>query len=121
MTAAGDRVQDQLARPLMLVLNAVEERAEEDAGDAGGDRAEDEAEGADAATLTPARRAASGLPPTAYMWRPNCVRSSRSVQATSTARTSGRTHGHARDAARFARLTLQMATTAIPAAPGRRS
>ena len=45
------------------------------------------------ATLIPARRAASALPPTAYTWRPHAVRVSRKVRTTSSAPTMGTTIG----------------------------
>src|SRR5215469_17224016 len=65
-----------------------------------------------AGTLTPARRAASGLPPMAYIYRPKRVRWSTSVQTPSTARTIGITHGTpATDFRAVPRFWLQMTTT----------
>ena len=65
--------------------------------------------------LMPARRAASGLPPIAYMERPNFVRSSRMVQAPRMTRTIGTTHGTPARTPKLARLMFEMATRTIPA------
>src|SRR5580704_9997859 len=65
--------------------------------------------------LMPARRAASGLPPVAYMYRPNFVRWSTSVQAAHSTRTIGITQGiPVTDRSELPRLTEQMITTAAP-------
>ena len=45
------------------------------------------------ATLIPARRAASALPPTAYRWRPQAVRVSRNVRVTTRISTTSTTQG----------------------------
>src|ERR1019366_6279636 len=66
--------------------------------------------------LMPARLAASALPPTAYMYRPNRVRPSRKLQATSTTRTTTTTHGTPRTTVRpTPRSVLPISTTTTPA------
>src|SRR6266568_5734669 len=65
--------------------------------------------------LMPARRAASALPPIAYMYRPNRVRPSRKLYATSTTRITSTTHGTPRTTTAIPRLVLPMSTTTTPA------
>src|SRR3954447_7491705 len=65
--------------------------------------------------LTPARRADSGLPPMAYTYRPNLVRPSRNVHATSTPSTRKTTYGTPWIGEFTPRSVLQMRTTTTPA------
>src|SRR3954452_15672555 len=67
--------------------------------------------------LMPARRAASGLPPMAYTYRPNLVRPRRNVHIASTPRTMSRTHGTPRSDRNWVpRFVLQMSTITTPTA-----
>ena len=65
-------------------------------------------------TLMPARRAASGLAPIAYMYRPSRVRPSRIEYANRTSPTKGTTQGTPLSGTSRPRLRLQMYTTTIP-------
>ena len=66
------------------------------------------------ATLMPARRAASGLAPMAYRYRPVLVRANSQDQARTTARTNGTTHGTPWRGTSEPRFTLQTTTRATP-------
>src|ERR1022692_566781 len=66
--------------------------------------------------LTPARLAASALPPIAYTYRPNLVRFSRTVQATSRTRMTRTTQGTPLTTENpTPRLVLPIRTTTTPA------
>src|SRR6516165_2722457 len=62
------------------------------------------------ATLMPARRAASALPPTAYTWRPKRVRWSTNVQTTYVTSIASVTHGRPRSEL----ATITTTSAAIP-------
>src|SRR6266511_2680799 len=66
------------------------------------------------ARFTPARRAASALPPIAYMYRPTLVRPSRNVHAASTPKTSSTTQGTPWIGTITPRFVLQSSTIATP-------